>query len=279
MSVFNKIFNYFRSFFQEKKEVSIWDAFPCIQLPNEYKEIKRILVNNVGFHMFLIQHKKSKEQFVIKYADIKSTIGKNYFAAKSIEFKQEIMKDLQLISQTNNYCKYLLQYPEQFSGQVGNDIYIITEYFEHGTIKDQLWSHQQLHVICEQMMCAIEYLHSLGFSHEDISPENIGIRNLVQLEVALFDFEAFRIFQEDQKEILEQRVSRNLYASRNAHNFNMIDDQDDYECLYYVLFELMHGRLSWSQDTDVEEILHKKEMFWKNMQYIDFPKLHSKIKI
>ena len=212
----------------------------CIAL-NGYKIHERIKIPNVGFHMFRIT--RNGNTFVVKFAPIRSGQILYSTASRSIEFKQYHMTNLIEICTEKNITlsPYLLQWPSDeknvasWKGMKEAYFYIITEYYEFGTLGDKILNVEKLNTIITQMMHAIDSLHQCNFSHDDISPENIGIRNLNNIEVSLFDLEHLISLDSEIDYQLNNRVARVDYSSIRAHKCLQALDGDDYESLYFIV--------------------------------------------
>jgi len=114
----------------------------------------------------------------------------------------------------------------------------------------------------------LESLHSYGYIHCDIKPDNfmVGVDNVVHL----IDFGLARFFRHPITHIhFPQTTGNNLvgtfrYASINSHMGIDQSRRDDVESLGYTLVYLIYGKLPWqgirsSQNTDrLATVLRRK---------------------
>ena len=105
--------------------------------------------------------------------------------------------------------------------------------------------------IAVQILYRLENLHSLGWLHQDIKPENILVDNVKGKKLFLVDFgTSGRWADSDIKHhIPKERTTRIVgtarYSSINNHRGITQSRKDDLESFGYVLLFLILGRLPW----------------------------------
>jgi casein kinase 1 epsilon len=106
--------------------------------------------------------------------------------------------------------------------------------------------------LAEQMLKRVETIHSRGFVHRDVKPENflIGIDECKDT-VFMIDFGlAKKYFDRQTRKHLPFRDDKKLtgtarYASVNTHAGMEQSRRDDLEALGYVLLYFLKGKLPW----------------------------------
>ncbi|KAK7685976.1 hypothetical protein QCA50_010786 [Cerrena zonata] len=106
--------------------------------------------------------------------------------------------------------------------------------------------------IADQMLSALEHIHSHNIVHRDIKPSNIMIKTCGSTDIALIDFGlAYRVSKitplpKPSYEEVYSVFGTLSYASLVAHDISHLSYRDDLESLAYTLIYLLQGNLPWT---------------------------------
>ncbi|XP_037543337.1 serine/threonine-protein kinase Chk1 [Nematolebias whitei] len=159
----------------------------------------------------------------------------------------------------------------------GQSVYLFLEYCTGGELFDRIepdvgMPEPDAHRFFQQLIAAVEYLHSLGITHRDIKPENILLDDKDNLK--LTDFGLATMFRFKGRERLLNRLCGTLpYVAPELLSQSEYRAQpaDIWAC-GIVLTAMLAGELPWDQPTDscqeFSDWLQKKTYLppWKKIQ-------------
>ncbi|XP_039297780.1 serine/threonine-protein kinase VRK1-like [Nilaparvata lugens] len=113
--------------------------------------------------------------------------------------------------------------------------------------------------IAYHMIDALEFLHSHGYVHSNIKPDNIVLGLPNQAPVYLLDFGEARRYPQGDIPIAHGSASiqSSAFTSRDGHN-RLITRRGDLEMVAYNVIHLLTGHLPWEDEVDFEEVARKK---------------------
>ncbi|KAH7129628.1 casein kinase 1, delta subunit [Dactylonectria estremocensis] len=133
---------------------------------------------------------------------------------------------------------------------------------------DRCFSLKTILLIADQAISRIEYIHSKGFLHRDIKPDNflMGVGKQGNI-LYIIDFGLAKEFCDaEQDRRWESRAfgGTSRYASLNNHNGREQSQGDDLESLGYVFLYFARGTLPWqglraATDEEKNELIKEKK--------------------
>lgn len=191
--------------------------------------------------VYKVQHHRTNQFFAIK----KECTGIN-----QPQLENEI-KIIKTIERDPCFPKIYLTFND-IDGQ-----YIVMDFFPNSLenlfqICDCHFSLKTTLMIADQMISALQILHSRCFIHRDLKPENMMIGNMrAPHALVLIDFGLSTSYCDFITKIhIPLREGKSLvgttrYASINVHNGIEYSRRDDMESLAYILIYFMKGSLPW----------------------------------
>ena len=150
-------------------------------------------------------------------------------------------------------------------GKDENNYYMVMNFYEKTT--ETLFSLDEVKKIGNKMISILRSIHTQGFVHRDVKPDNFIITP--EREVYLIDFGLCTTYSKTREERrTEGRIGSLNYMSRRAHKRLEIKPGDDLESLGYSLFYLFSGSLPWENESDPDKILERKEIFVKENTFL-----------
>lgn len=159
----------------------------------------------------------------------------------------------------------------------GSTVYLFLEYCTGGELFDRIepdvgMAEKDAHRFFQQLIAAVEYLHSLGITHRDIKPENILLDDKDNLK--LTDFGLATMFRFKGRERLLNRLCGTLpyVAPELLGQAEYRAQPADIWACGIVLTAMLAGELPWDQPTEscqeYSDWLQKKTYLppWKKIQ-------------
>jgi serine/threonine protein kinase len=104
-------------------------------------------------------------------------------------------------------------------------------------------------LVAQELIRAIQFLHTKGIIHRDIKPENflLGFKNN---KIHIIDFGLCKKYLNKDGSHIPFVTNKKLigtirYTSINSHQGNELSRRDDLECIGYVLIYFIKGKLPW----------------------------------
>ena len=150
-----------------------------IKIKNIAYEINKEIKKDKFFPMFLLINEK-REKFAAKIFN-KKALYKTFYL-KLLEYNIEINK---IIKGRNDFVQLEIEEENK------NEIYLLFEYIENGTLKDLIKKRKKLtekEVQCYmiQLIFALNYLHSKNIIFKNLKPSKLFIGNNMELKIGGF---------------------------------------------------------------------------------------------
>ena len=220
---------------------------------NRYEIIDKLGNGSFG-RVYLVKDTKTGKEYALKVE--KATNTRNTMA-KELEVYSHIRDGMQNVPRIVSYWKGASHRDDK--GIVTFHQYMLMERLGKSlnSMKDSLGGKVQWKVlvrIAMQTITLTQKLHSQGFVHRDIKPDNfvLGVGDKKGI-VYMLDFGLSRKWedlldkytQNDETSSSKSIVGTARYMSINVHNSRVYGWRDDMESLGYVLVFLLTGSLPW----------------------------------
>ena len=177
-----------------------------IKIKNIAYEINKEIKKNKFFPMFLLINEKG-EKFAAKIFN-KKALYKTFYL-KLLEYNIEINK---IIKGRNDFVQLEIEEENK------NEIYLLFEYIENGTLKDLIEKRKKLtekEVQCYmiQLIFALNYLHSKNIIFKNLKPSKLFIGNNMELKIGGFSIDTIKDItkrKEKEKEMLKKEINKIL---------------------------------------------------------------------
>lgn len=117
----------------------------------------------------------------------------------------------------------------------------------------------------------IEYIHSKGFIHRDLKPDNFLLGEKSNDEVFLIDFGFAKRYIDNEGNHIPLKTGKSLVGSVNYSSLNVQQGiessrRDDMESILYIVYFLLNKRLPWENFSPEEVLIKKKEFKYEIIQ-------------
>lgn len=138
-------------------------------------------------------------------------------------------------------------------GLFGNNTCIVTTFFEttFQNYVDSVWNKdcQGLWGICNQLMGAIEKIHSVHIVHSDIKPDNFMVDGgrvyIIDFGLSSLVYNVDKgVFKENKK--TEHLIGSPKFASYNLHLGNSVSYRDDLISVGYMMMTMFRIEIPWA---------------------------------
>ena len=208
-----------------------------IKIKNIEYEINKEIVIDKFYPMFLFINEKG-EKFAGKIFN-KKALHKSFYL-KLLEYNIEINK---ILKGRKEFVQLKVEEENK------NEVYLLYEYIENGTLKDLIKKRKKLtekEVQCYmiQLIFALNYLHSKNIIFKNLKPSKLFIGNNMELKVGGFSIDTIEEIlkrKEKEKEMLKKEINKinsDIYMAAEIHKSNYSFALDIWSLgiiIYYLL--------------------------------------------
>lgn len=214
--------------------------------------------------------------------EILNIIGKGEFG-KILKARHKITNEFVAIKQNTNNNNLLLYESKiiktlqphkniikiKWYGKINEVSSLVTELlsFNLDEISNKgVISENLLIIYGKQMISALQHIHSKGYIHRDIKPDNFMIKTNNKREICLIDFGLARKYIDATEKHIPFENNVDIigsfnYCSKNMHKKIRPSRRDDIESMLYVFLKLLVQKLPWN-DLYIHDKNEKNDIFY-----------------
>ena len=130
------------------------------------------------------------------------------------------------------------------------------------SLASRKFSREETPFIARKIVEIVEYIHSKGFLHRDLKPDNFLIGDAHEINVRVIDFGLAKKYIDQENNHISFKKGKHLVGSVNYSSVNVqkgceASRRDDLESLLYVVLFLLIGKLPWDGLSD-ENVVNRK---------------------
>jgi len=224
---------------------------------NQYTFIKSIGAGAYG-KVKLVFNTDDKNHYAMKIL-IKSQLMRKRVGMKKGSAFEDVLREIELMKKLDN--AYIIKLVEVINDPMGDKIYMIIEYAEGGpSMKGEMemdpLDEMQARKYFHDVVCGLEYLHSLKIIHRDIKPENILVMADGTAKISDFGVSICLETKEDQK-ALKKTVGSPIFlppelCATELKSSKIIGTAIDIWCLGITLYFFISGKPPFVADTEMQ---------------------------
>lgn len=194
-------------------------------------------------------------------------IGESVATKIKVAIKME-EKEINLLKREAQIYQYLIGHPGiprlKYYGSTENNNFLILPLLGKST-KYQSYSLNDSFRLGIQMIKIIQYVHSKGFLHRDLKPDNFLFEDEKNLSIKLIDFGLAKKYKDANKKHIPFKSGKSLvgsinYSSLAAQKGFELSRRDDLESILYIILFLINGKVPWD-DFNVEDVEKMKMQY------------------
>ncbi|CAD8055873.1 unnamed protein product [Paramecium sonneborni] len=226
------------------------------EFQKKYRVIQKIGSDQLS-SVYKVQHQISGQKFVAKVVEKQMLLNSSKFE------KDNFLNQINILRQMNH--NNLLKLEEIHEGE--QNIYIITEYLEGGSIKQQilnnLLTEQEKIKVMHSLFSSLDQLHKQNIYHQDIRYDNILLRDAQDLKTACLINYDKAIQIPIQKN--NNQINNNLQDQENMLNQYM---KRDIYCLSVILLTMFTKKI-YKENQVLDELMIKNSIQLIETDYME----------